>query len=577
MVLFTTTASLLEGITLSLAIPLIQSLVNGGVATRGADDSSVIQILIGFFNQFPPEDQLVAIVVSLLVLVVAKGVFRFLADFSLRTLMIKVGRNLRSICIDRFLNLGLTYYSKVKGGDLLSYVNEQAQRCEQLTLHVGSLFSESLIVFSFLVLLCSISWKLTLIATFMLFIIAVSLKSIVANVKTEGKTVSNSIEEFSSSVFELISGIRVIKAYTAERFESEKIEKILQRRFKAEQRAYAGHAAVHPISDSCGMVVLISLIFLGTRVLSDGMVLPLLLTFLLVLLRTFPRINRLNMLRTSLATFGESFQTIQNFLVQTRQPSLIDGNRIFEGLRGQICFESVIFSYVQSNQPVLNQVDLRIPKGKVVALVGESGSGKSTLADLLLRFYDPQEGCVTVDGLDVREFKLESLRQRIAIVNQETFLFNESVIENIRYGNPNASDAEVIEAARQAYAEDFIKKLPQGFETNLGDRGVRLSGGQRQRLAIARAIVRNPEILILDEATSALDSTSEKLVQQALDKVSQNRTVIVIAHRLSTIHQADRIVVMKQGEVIEQGTHEELMSLAGYYRQLNQDQMMLAQ
>lgn len=575
MVVFTTAASLIEGITLSLAIPLIQKLVNSKVEIVGANDSFYIGSLLEFFNRFPQEHQLVAIIISLLMLVAVKGIFRFIGDFSLRTLMIKVGHNLRSICINRFLNLSLAYYGKTKGGHLLSYVNEQTQRCEQLILYVGSLFSECLIVFSFLVLLCSISWKLTLITTAMIIIIAASLKYIVANVKAEGKMVSDTIEEFSSGVFELISGIRIIKAHTAEKFELEKIDRILHQRYKAELKAYAGHAAVHPISDTFGMVVLILLIFLSTRVLSDEIVLPLLLTFMLVLLRTFPRINRLNMLRTSLATFGESFQTIQNFMAETKQHNIVDGAYIFEGLRDQICFESVNFFYDESSQTVLNQINLIIPKGKVTALVGESGSGKSTLADLLLRFYDPQDGHIVIDGRDLREFNLESLRRRIAIVNQETFLFNANVLENIRYGNPDATDSEIVEAARQAYAEDFIKKLPQGFESNLGDRGVRLSGGQRQRLAIARAIVRNPEILILDEATSALDSTSEKLVQQALDKVSQNRTVIVIAHRLSTIHQADRIVVMKQGELVEQGTHEELMSLSGYYRQLNQDQMML--
>lgn len=575
MAAFTVAASLLEGITLSLAIPLLQQLVGSDTGTSLGEEGSVIQLLLGFFDRFPAERRLAAIVVVLLVLVVVKGVLRFLADFSLRTLMIKVGLHLRTVCINRFLGLGMSYYSKAKGGDLLSYVNEQAQRCEQLTLHVGSLFSESLIVFSFLILLFTISWKLTLIATVLLSVIAASLKTIVANVKSEGKTVSNTIEEFSSSVFELISGIRVIKAYTAEKFEAEKIDDILQRRYAAERRGYAGHAAVHPISDTCGMIVLIALVFLGTQVLAGDMLLSLLLTFLLVLLRTFPRVNRLNMLRTSLATFGESFQAIQVFLSDTEQPDIVDGSQDFAGIRDEIRFEDVTFSYEEGGVLILDHINLTIPKGKVTALVGESGSGKSTLADLLLRFYEPQAGRVSIDGQDLRSFQLNSLRRRMAIVNQETFLFNTTVLENIRYGNPAATDAQVREAARQAYAEEFILQLPDGFESNLGDRGIRLSGGQKQRLAIARAIVRDPDILILDEATSALDSTSEKLVQQALDKVSQNRTVVVIAHRLSTIQQADQIVVMKKGVVIERGSHENLMALSGYYQQLNHDQMVM--
>lgn len=572
MVLLTTIASLMEGATLSLAIPLLQKLAGGGVKTSSMEASSFIQYLLSFFDRFPPEQQLGVIIACLLTLSIAKGGLRFIADFSLRTLMLKVGLHLRSICIDRFLNLGLSYYNQARGGDLLSYVNEQSQRCEMLTLYIGSIFSESLIVFSFVVLLCSISWQLTLLSSVMLVGIGISLKFIVASVKASGRIVSETIEEFSSRVFEVISGIRIIKSYTAESYEVKRLSDILQQRYRAELRGYGGQVAVQPISDTCGIFILVILVILGNRFLSQALVLPLLLTFLLVMVRMFPRINQLNGLRVSLANFYHSFQTIQCFLEQTKTPDIINGSQQFTGLQEKICFDSVTFSHENSENPTLKQVNMVILKGSFTALVGESGSGKSTLADLLLRFYDPQMGKITIDGVDIRDLDIKSLRQRMAIVSQDTFLFNDTVRENIKYGNPQATDAEIVKAARQAYAEEFIQALPQGFDTILGDRGVRLSGGQRQRLAIARAIVRNPEILILDEATSALDSSSERIVQQALDAVGKNRTVLVIAHRLSTIRQADQIIVLKQGQILEQGRHSELIAREGYYYALNRDQ-----
>lgn len=572
MVLLTVIASLMEGATLSLVIPLLQKLAGGSTKTTLDGGSSFIQSLLSFFDGFPPEHQLGVIIGCLLTLTLVKGGLRFLADFSLRTLVLKVGLNLRSICIDRFLNLGLSYYNQARGGDLLSYVNEQTQRCEMLTLYIGSTLSESLIIFSFLVLLCSISWQLTLFALVMLSTIAVGLKFIVSSVKRYGKVVSQTIEELSSSVFEVISGIRTIKSYTAEDYEVDRLKLILQRRYRAELRSYAGQVAVLPISDTFGIFILVILVILGNKLLSQELVLPLLLTFLLVMVRMFPRINQLNSVWVSLSNFLHSFQTIQHFLEETKTPDIINGSQQFTGLKEKICFDSVTFSHKDSDRPTLNQVSLVIAKGTVTALVGESGSGKSTLTDLLLRFYDPQIGIISIDGVDIKKLNIQSFRQRIAIVSQDTFLFNATVRENIQYGNQQATEVEIVEAARQAYAEDFIQALPQGFNTILGDRGVRLSGGQRQRLAIARAIVRNPEILILDEATSALDNSSERIVKQALDAVGKNRTVLVIAHRLSTIRQVDKIIVLKQGQILEHGSHSELMASQGYYYTLNQDQ-----
>jgi ATP-binding cassette, subfamily B, bacterial MsbA len=261
-------------------------------------------------------------------------------------------------------------------------------------------------------------------------------------------------------------------------------------------------------------------------------------------------------------------ESVTDFLRRDNKPFMTDGSIAYKKLEQGIRFENVSFAYPSRDSLVLKGVDLWVPRGTTLALVGASGAGKSTLADLLPRFYDPTEGCITLDGQDLRKFNLRSLRKAMGIVSQDTFLFNDSVRNNIAYGQEDATDEDVLEAAKRSNAYEFIEQLPQGFDTPLGDRGVLLSGGQRQRIAIARALLRNPEILVLDEATSALDTVSERLVQQAIDELSRDRTTLVIAHRLSTVQKAHQIAVMEKGSVVELGSHEELLKQGGYYARL---------
>jgi ABC-type multidrug transport system fused ATPase/permease subunit len=276
-------------------------------------------------------------------------------------------------------------------------------------------------------------------------------------------------------------------------------------------------------------------------------------------------------MRSQISLLSGSLEAIYNFLSRTSGLHLPDGTQPYEKLKYELAFENVTFTYSSNSEPTLINISLPLKKGTTTAIVGPSGSGKSTLADLVMRFHDPDTGSIKVDGLDLREFKLNSWRQAITMVSQDTFLFNASVRENIGYGCPEATELEILEAAKKAYAYEFVKDLPQGFDTIVGNRGTRLSGGQRQRIAIARAILRNPDILVLDEATSALDSNSERIVQKALEQVSRDRTVMVIAHRLSTIEKANNIVVLCNGRVVEQGTHQELLALQGEYCSLYKD------
>jgi len=375
---------------------------------------------------------------------------------------------------------------------------------------------------------------------------------------------------YSIALLEMLNGIRLVKSTGNEAREFKHITKLIRAREKADFQSQMNSEAIAPLSEVMGVTALMLIVLLSKTFFADQIVSlsAVLLTYLLVLLRVLPLISQLNSIRSGFASTSTSVDMANEFLSLSNKPFMDNGKLTYTKLQQGISFNSLSFAYPGHEKLVLKNVTLNLPRGKTLALVGSSGAGKSTLADLLPRFYDPTSGSITIDGKDLREFDVISLRKRMGIVSQETFLFNDSVQHNIAYGKPEASEEEIIAAAKQANAYEFISKLPQGFDTLIGDRGVMLSGGQKQRLAIARALVQNPEILILDEATSALDTVSERLVQTALDDLSRDRTTLVIAHRLSTVQKADQIAVLDHGRLVEVGTHEGLLQKGGYYSRL---------
>jgi subfamily B ATP-binding cassette protein MsbA len=418
-----------------------------------------------------------------------------------------------------------------------------------------------------------LSWQLTIITVMLFSLVSAGISTLMGRIREVSFEKTKAFKDYTSVSLEFINGIRTVQAFAAQDFERRRFNEAIGQNLKAAIKSVSAMSLVEPLSEGVSTTMLIGLLILAfTLLIQNGKLQSAeLLTFLFVLLRFAPNVRYIDAARAQFNNFQGSLTNISELLRTDDKPYLQNGTVQFSGLKRAIEFVSVDFGY-DPGEFVLQNISLTIDRGKTTALVGASGAGKSTLADLIPRFHDPSQGKILVDGVDLREFDINSLRRKMAIVSQDTFIFNTSVQNNIAYALEGVEEAAIREAARLANALEFIEDMPEGFETQLGDRGVRLSGGQRQRIAIARALLRNPEILILDEATSALDSVSERLIQESLEKLSVGRTVIAIAHRLSTIVRADKVVVLEQGHIVEQGTYQELLQQRGKLWQYHQMQ-----
>lgn len=487
---------------------------------------------------------------------------------------VKLVNNLYKRIFEQLQSLSLDFFGQTKSGEIINTLTVEIIQTRQAVGTISNIFIKFVITVAYVVMAMRISWQLTMIAVVLFGIAAASISHLNKYIRQASFPLSAARGRLSSIAVEFINGIRTVQAFATQDFERQRFYKASDEVEAATIKAVMRYASVRPIAETLASIILIGIIVLGMTIYvpRGSLQISALLTFIFILVRMTPAVQEISGRFADLSNLQGAIQNIENFLRTDNKPYLQNGHRSFAGLQKSIEFIAVDFGYTPE-EPVLQDITLAIPKGKTIALVGASGAGKSTLADLIARFYDPTQGKILLDGLDLREFDISSVRQRMAIVSQETFIFNTTVRNNIAYGLSHVRDEEVYEAARLANALEFIESLPEKLETVLGDRGVRLSGGQRQRIAIARALLRNPEILILDEATSALDSVSERLIQQSLEKLSLGRTVITIAHRLSTIRQADKVVVMEQGKIVEQGTYRELLDLQGglwKYHQMQQ-------
>lgn len=561
-VFFALISAFFEGVTVGFIASFLQGLTN--------PDEPPIQIGVQWFDSVflavdaPAEGRIYRLSALLLIILWLRSGFDYLGIVYGRKSAFLLATNLRERIFEQLARLRLSFYSNTSSGTLMNVITSEINQVQQAFNHLSNLTVHGSKILAYLVSMLFLSWQLFLVSMMALVLMSVGITSLTRRVREASFEVPKANSKFSSTALEFVNGIRTVHASGTMEFERHRYYTAARKVYRTRFSLAKLSTLVKPLIEGLGATLLVGLIavsyglFISTGRLKSAE----LLTFLFVLIRTTPLVSAINGTRVNFLAIQGSLSAVSDLLRCDDKPYFQDGNTSFAGLQQSIDFESVDFAY-NPGEPVLYDIVLSIKHGETTALVGASGAGKTTLADLLPRLYDPTRGQILVDGVDLRELRIDSLRQRMAIVSQDTFIFNATVRENIAYGGKDASDADVFEAAKSANALGFIQDLPQGFETVLGDRGIRLSGGQRQRIAIARALLRNPEILILDEATSALDSATERLIQESLERLSKGRTVIAIAHRLSTIANAEKVVVLEKGRIVEQGSYQELLDRQG--------------
>ncbi|MDX1576924.1 MAG: ABC transporter transmembrane domain-containing protein [Gemmatimonadota bacterium] len=561
-----------DAFSLLLLIPFLRSLFDMGPLLpeggRNAAERLIDDVVGGRLGGLEGLEGLRAVCLVLFAAIVLKNA----CTYGARVLGIRVQelleRDARDTIHAHLQRLPLGFFEREKAGQVIARVlTDTTEAKPVVTDALAQTVRQAATVVAYVAAMFVLSWRLSLLALTLVPLIVLALRPILRRLRARFRQVFDDKGELLSALEEAVGGIRLVKSSGAEAFE--------ERRFRARSDSYSRRRILaastsqlaSPLSEVLASAVAVSLIWIGAgQVLGAGTLGPeQFLAFITIALRAISPLKKISQYPT-LAQQGMAAADRFFEILDEREESR-GGSRVATGVRKEIRFEGVTFEY-EEGRAVLRDIDLVIPRGDVVALVGPSGGGKSTLVDLLPRFGDPKAGRVTIDGVDIREFTLESLRRLIGHVSQQTTLFHDTVTANIAYGDVDRSAAEVEAAARAAHAHDFISGLPDGYETLLGDRGVRLSGGQRQRIALARAILRDTPILILDEATSALDDESERAVKEALDELFGKRTVIVIAHRLATVREADAIFVLDGGRIVDRGTHEELLGRPGPYRRL---------
>jgi subfamily B ATP-binding cassette protein MsbA len=557
--------SLLETATGALIVPIF----NQAFASGGGQKTST---LFGLQRLIPPAGLGAWRMISILLVVftIGKGIAEYLSTY----LMARIGQSsvlkLRQDLYRHLLAQSATFFERHRSNYLVSRLVSSAAAIETgVTATLRDMLRESFTLIGFLLASFYFSWRLTLTSLVIAPIIAILTAKFGKALRNLARESFEGSKELTDTAQEALANQGIVKAYRAEKREAARFTKVAQRIVHANLRSASIAGAAPPTIEMIGILFVVVLLFFGqNEILAGRMDSAQFLAFLFFLFRSYDPMRKLSRLQNSMEQALAAAQHVWEVMDEDAHIVEKPGAQALPPLQHEIELRNVSFGYANETRSVLRDVSLKIKAGTMVALVGESGGGKSTLTKLLPRFHDPTSGAVLWDGIDLRDAQLESLRRQIALVTQETVLFNDTVQHNIAYGKPSATDIEIEEAALIAFAHDFIREMPDGYDTIVGERGIFLSGGQRQRLAIARAILVNAPVLILDEATSALDAESERLVQQAIANLVRNRTTIVIAHRLSTVRRADVIVVMEAGRIIEMGTHAELLAKNGQYRKL---------
>ncbi len=565
-VFFNVLSAFLTLFSFAVIIPILEMLFKVREATytyMPAGSGSLKDVAVNNFyyytqeaiNLYGPTVTLALLAALLVVMTGLKTGVTFLASYFVIPMRSGIVRDIRNYVFDKMVALPISFFTQERKGDVMARMTGDVGEIENsIMASLDMMFKNPIMIIVCLVMMIIISWQLTIFVLILLPLAGMVMGKVGKRLKRQSLEQQNQWGLLMSNIEECLGGLRIIKAFNAERKVRERFHRENQVFYRLSNRIARRQSLAHPMSEFLGTVSIAIVLWFGGALILSGVSSMNAASFIYYMVIFY--------IQKGLASM-ERVDRILNADNPIKDPAEPRG---IGRLKGDISYRGVSFSY--GTNEVIHGVDLDIPAGATVALVGQSGSGKSTMADLLPRFYDVAAGSITVDGIDIRDMKVHDLRALMGNVNQEAILFNDTFFNNITFGVEGATLEDVRAAARVANADEFIMATEQGYDTNIGDRGCRLSGGQRQRVSIARAILKNPPVLILDEATSALDSESEKLVQQALERLMKGRTTLVIAHRLSTIRNADLICVMHEGRIVERGTHEQLLSMGGYYSHL---------